>query len=284
METVMTLKELLDALTVGRKIHICIEDVSGVMSEGELNIPYHNRIHDTVFCNHAKGSGALNSYCFSGKWRVSSLAARVKRPFCGECPFGISEMVYPVVRQNKTLCIIHIGNICRDEHKTEIAIRKIYEKAGYSPEKHIKLISSCESGEAKQYLSVAKLIADYILEKAPEKLGGDTHWAIKRTIEFVNEYYMQDIHLSQIADACHINEKYLGRIFKQKTGLSFRQYLTEQRFKQVEKRLKSGEESITEIALSCGFEEITYFNHLFKRTYGISPSEYREQNKASNKA
>ena len=130
----------------------------------------------------------------------------------------------------------------------------------------------------KAVLKCNKADCDYILKKGPEKLGGDTHWAIKRTIEFVNEYYMQDIHLCQIADACHINEKYLGRIFKQKTGLSFRQYLTEQRFKQVEKRLKSSNESITDIALSCGFEEITYFNHLFKRTYGISPTEYREKN------
>ena len=279
----MTLKELIDALTVGRKIHISIDDISGVISYDELKIPYNNRIHDTAFCNHAKGRNALNSFCFTYKFRINNFAAQFKRPLCGECPLGISEVVYPVVRQNKTLCIIYIGNVCRDESKMEIAIRKAYEKVGYPPESQIKLISSCEKGEVRQYLKIAKLIADFILEKAPENLERDTHWAIKRAIEFVNEYYMQDIHLNQIAEVCHINEKYLGRIFKQKTGSSFREYLTEQRFKQVENKLKFGDESITDIALSCGFEEITYFNHLFKRTYGISPTEFRKQNRYANK-
>lgn len=275
----MTLKELLDALTVERKIHISIDDVSGVLSDSSLALPYHNRIHDTAFCNHAKGCSALNSVCFNSKWRVSSFAGRVKRPFCGKCPFGISEVVYPVVRQNKTLCIIYIGNLCHDEYAAEAAIRRICEKTGYPPEKPIKLLSTCQKGDAKAYVSVAELIAGYILEKAPDKLCGDTHWAVKRTIEFANEYFMQDIHLHQIADVCHMNEKYLGRIFKQRTGSSFREYLTSLRFKQVEARLKTTDESVTEIALSCGFEEITYFNHLFKRTYGISPTEYREQNR-----
>lgn len=280
----MTLNELIEALSIGRKIHISIEDVSGVLSDGELAVKQSNKIHNTAFCNHAKGSNFLNKICFTGKWRVGNFAARVKRPFCGECPFGISEVVYPVVRDNKVLCIIYIGNICRDRLKTESAIKKIYEKEGISPDRHISLLDTCEMGEAKPYLKAAKLLGDFISEKAPQKPDTDIHWAVRRTLDFVNEYYMQDIHLNQIASACYMNEKYLGRIFKEKTGLSFRAYLTEQRFKQVLKKLKSGNESITEIALSCGFGEITYFNHLFKQTYGVSPTEYREQNKASRKA
>ena len=280
----MTLNELIEALSIGRKIHISIEDVSGVLSDGQLTVKLSNKIHDTAFCNHAKDSNPLNKICFSDKWRVGNFAARVKHPFCGECPFGISEVVYPVVRDNRVLCIIYLGNICRDRCKTEAAIKRIYEKAGGSPDSHISLLSTCEMGEAKPYLKVAKLIGDFISEKAPQKPDTDIHWAVRRTLDFVNEYYMQDIHLHQIASACHMNEKYLGRIFKEQTGLSFRAHLAEQRFKQVEKKLKAGNESITEIALSCGFDEITYFNHLFKQTYGISPTEYREQNKACNKA
>ena len=282
-DLIMTLKEIIDALTVGRKIHISIDDISGVLSYNKLKLPYKNLIHDTAFCNHIKNCVTTNTVCFTNKMRTTKFAARVKRSFYGECLFGVSEIVYPVVRQNKTLCVIYVGNICRNESKMEIAIHKAYEKVGYPlPESQIKFISTCEKGEVEQYLKMAKLIADFILEEAPENISCDTHWAIKRAIEFVNEYYTQDIHLNQIAEICHINAKYLGRIFKQKTGLSFREYLTEQRFTHVKKKLKSGNESITDIALSCGFEEITYFNHLFKQIHGISPTEYRKKNRYSN--
>ena len=40
--------------------------------------------------------------------------------------------------------------------------------------------------------------------------------------------------------------------------------------------LKSGAKTITEIAFACGYSDVTYFNRVFKKTYGISPGEYRK--------
>ena len=41
--------------------------------------------------------------------------------------------------------------------------------------------------------------------------------------------------------------------------------------------LENGSESVVEIAASCGYENVSYFNRLFKRKYGITPSRYRRR-------
>ena len=57
--------------------------------------------------------------------------------------------------------------------------------------------------------------------------------------------------------------------------MSFARYVNEKRLEEAEKQLRESDKSILEIALDCGFENVTYFNRLFKRKHGIPPGKYR---------
>ena len=71
----------------------------------------------------------------------------------------------------------------------------------------------------------------------------------------------------------NLSPLYFGTLFKQETGLTFRQYLTNIRINQAENLLSSGMYNVSEAAAECGFSDVFYFSKVFKEHRGISPSE-----------
>ena len=86
-----------------------------------------------------------------------------------------------------------------------------------------------------------------------------------------------DIKISLIADIFHYNKLYLGRLFKKETGKSITDFINSQRLKYAARMLKDTKQSIISIASRTGFNNVTYFNRLFKDAYGMSPKSYRAQ-------
>lgn len=271
----MTLKELIDTLTISRYIRISIHDVSGVLNNEILDLPFSYCIHSYSFCSAAKSNDDGYMFCTNHKNRINNLSIKSKRCFIGQCPYGISEIVYPVVYMGKVICIVYISNMCTNKQETAAKIEKNANVTGVSKEKLKFLLQYCENVKPELHIKTAEIIADFILNNLSAAAIENHHFAVSFAKQYVHKYYMHDIHLSQIANMYHINEKYLGRIFKQQIGISFRQYLINTRTKKAAELLKQTQKSITDISFMCGFNEITYFNHVFKKKYGASPVEYR---------
>ena len=65
------------------------------------------------------------------------------------------------------------------------------------------------------------------------------------------------------------------KFFKQQMGTGFIEYLNDYRLTMAERLLKSSDASVLEIAEQSGFDNLSYFNRIFKRKYGISPGKWR---------
>ena len=65
------------------------------------------------------------------------------------------------------------------------------------------------------------------------------------------------------------------KFFKGHMGISFIEYLNDYRLTMAERMLRFSDASILGIAESCGFENLSYFNRIFKRKYGQSPGKWR---------
>lgn len=275
----MTLKELIDTLSISRKIKICVHDVSGALNNEILRLPFDYCIHSREFCNLAKSSDDGYLLCTTHKNRVNRLCIKAKKRFYGRCPYGISELVFPVVSFNRVLCIIYIGNMCPDKAVTEQSIEQTSRKTGVSAADLKALLSGCENIEAHRHIYTAQIIADFILQNMIHGENDSLHFAVNFAKRYAKSYFMHDLHLSQISELCRINERYLGRIFKEQTSVSFREYLMDIRLNKACELLEHTSKSITEICFLCGFNEITYFNHIFKKTFLVSPSDYRKRKK-----
>jgi len=85
-----------------------------------------------------------------------------------------------------------------------------------------------------------------------------------------------DITLGELAGIFHYNEKYLGRLFKRETGKTLHEYINEKRVRRAEQLLRTTGENIINISERVGFNNVTYFNRIFKKIHGKSPAAYRK--------
>lgn len=82
--------------------------------------------------------------------------------------------------------------------------------------------------------------------------------------------------LSELANSAHLNEYYLSHIFKSVTGYSIMGYLMSLRIATAKRLLTKTEMSISEIIEYCGFSDGSNFSRTFRKTTGVSPSEFRK--------
>lgn len=93
-------------------------------------------------------------------------------------------------------------------------------------------------------------------------------------IAYIHEHYKKDISLDQCADLVGVNSYTLSKWFKQASGVNFIDYLTELRIKKAQELLRSTDMLINDIAQEVGYQQ-RYFNRIFKKHVGVTPSEYR---------
>lgn len=83
-------------------------------------------------------------------------------------------------------------------------------------------------------------------------------------IRYISERYQNPIALGELAEQCGMNSNYFCRAFKEFTGITPVEYLNFYRVESACERILKAEESITEIAFLCGFNDFSYFIKVFK--------------------
>ncbi|MDR0623672.1 MAG: helix-turn-helix domain-containing protein [Treponema sp.] len=110
-----------------------------------------------------------------------------------------------------------------------------------------------------------------------EILPPHTGALVKKTILYFNQHAASSIARWKLAEAVHVSEDYLTRIFHRETGLSLWDYLNRHRVFLAGDMLRQTDESIYEIAVRCGFQDQAYFCRVFKKIYGCPPGQLRKR-------
>lgn len=106
---------------------------------------------------------------------------------------------------------------------------------------------------------------------------------IRKMLDYIHKNFADDISLSEIARAADISERECLRCFRKTIQLSPVQYLLKYRAMQgAEMLIENPEDSISNIAASCGFDSPGNFTRIFKRFYNHTPREYRNLRKRFN--
>lgn len=96
--------------------------------------------------------------------------------------------------------------------------------------------------------------------------------------EYIQNNYMNEVKLSSIAELLSVSQEHLSRMFKQETGTGFKEYLTSIRLQKAEDMLKHEPgRAVSEVAYACGFNDGNYFSYIFKKVYGVPPTEMRRK-------
>ncbi len=94
-------------------------------------------------------------------------------------------------------------------------------------------------------------------------------------LTYINEHYMDDISLEQIADFAGFSKYYFSRVFKTFAGMSFSDYLTLRRLNAATDLLIRTNRSIRKVALSSGFSSMATFNRVFRQNKNCTPTQFR---------
>ena len=113
-----------------------------------------------------------------------------------------------------------------------------------------------------------------MLYAAEPNVSTKLHWLVSSLKQHADQTFCFNPTLKELSVLYHKNEKYMGRLFKKEMGMNFHQYCLQLRLKKAETLLSNTSDKIIDIALECGFNNISYFNRAFKAQYGLSPSEY----------
>lgn len=123
-------------------------------------------------------------------------------------------------------------------------------------------------------LNLYREVCDFV---AKQKDEADTTATISSIVSYIDlNYGDQNISLASIADMFHMNESYLSSMFKQSLDIKFSTYIEELRISKAKELLKTTNLTIGDIGQQVGYYSTNSFCRAFKRTSGVSASEYRK--------
>ncbi|MCH5309405.1 MAG: helix-turn-helix domain-containing protein [Prevotella sp.] len=99
---------------------------------------------------------------------------------------------------------------------------------------------------------------------------------VQRVKSFIDQNYKDEIRLTQVAEIAGMSSSAFSRFFKLHTGRTLSEYVIDLRLGYASRMLVDSTNSIAEIGYSCGFNNLSNFNRIFKKRKGCSPSEFRE--------
>ena len=114
-------------------------------------------------------------------------------------------------------------------------------------------------------------------QTAEELEGAEDESLIQEMTRYIRMNYQSALKLEDLADHFFLSPPYISRFFKKKLGINFAKYLTDVRLEEATKKLEQTGNSLTWIAMDCGFPNLTAFNKAFREKYQMSPKQYRAE-------
>lgn len=107
--------------------------------------------------------------------------------------------------------------------------------------------------------------------------GKSTDGKIKALMAYIHEHYQGPVSVEQLAESAHISKRACFRLFQANLHMSPLEYMRSYRLQKACQMLAETEETVTQIAYSCGLGSSSYFGKVFRERFGCSPAEYRKK-------
>lgn len=158
-------------------------------------------------------------------------------------------------------------------HEIRKGIREIYAEWKQQKEGYPLMI------KANILRILTMLIRTYQDASKSEEMLKEKKNAMKRleqAISYIDSHYSGKITLDEVAAAAYMSSNYFSSYFRKVTGISFSEYVTRIRISRARELLRDTDKSVTEIAMECGFHNISNFYRLYKKHVGKPPRDEKK--------
>jgi len=273
-------------------------------------VPITKHSQCSEFCNYIRSEPKTNAKCEKCDARGGIEAVRINKSYIYRCHCNIIDAAIPIIMDNRYYGCVMVGQVLLKENDENEYIEKIYRDSIellanqnemlylYSKLPKMTLVHIKEIVDLIEYIIKyivgESIIKAQILEEnhqMKQQLNRETNQQLEQektfspmneqnellapAIKYMDENFHKKITLNDMANICFITPGYFSKIFYQKTGEKFSDYLTRLRIESSKELLKTTNKTIQEIAMEVGFNDAGYFTRRFKSYEGITPGYYR---------
>ena len=105
----------------------------------------------------------------------------------------------------------------------------------------------------------------------------ETSVPVEKAKRYIMENLASRLSLAEVAAECGISKYHFSRMFKSATGMSFSAFVNKMRIDMAKELLRQPQLNITQVCYASGFNDLSYFDKVFRRHTGTSPSGYRKR-------
>lgn len=150
-------------------------------------------------------------------------------------------------------------------------VSRLFPQVPIQKENYLNQVENCITVQDLQiYLSELVQIVKGDIQK--QRSAADH--TIDRITEYISAHLSDAVSLKDVAKAAYLTPGYLSEYFKLKMDTNFKDYVLRQRMERA-KYLLGKNVRIQDISAQCGYSDVKYFCKIFKKYYGVAPTEYR---------
>lgn len=279
-------------------LKVIIKDYLGFLEFNKITLDYFNEyyIHKSSQCMIVKQLDGCWEKCYGQKEKIFKYLAAKKKSFFGTCYAGVTEFIYPIyflnTGSNEDHKKILVGSINVGPFYSEEAARRV-NKLELDWKTQHQLIKECWARKSidafdieeleKKVETMSYLVSGLFYEEEKQLIHTGTYkknyniYILKHAIAYLENNFMNDINLQDIAEFCHCSKSLLSHSFKKNKMKTIRRYINELRINASKKILEESDESVLNIGMSIGYKDSNYFCKVFTDIEGVSPTKYRKQ-------
>lgn len=271
----------------------------------------------SAFCAAVRADPALNELCRKCDSRGGLEAARLRQPYLYRCHMDLLDLAVPIVVDDHYLGAIMAGQVrveprserealemiaaresaldpgleaelaekrrdlpVMDMDRVRTVARMLFHICNYIVEEALVKLHLMESYHAKDVADSSGGTRAHVLSSTDEEAGPAVfaeNPIIKPALDYIRVNYAERLTLEEMAARCNISPSYFSKLFNRTTGDNFAAFVNRTRVRKAKELLRSTDQPITAMAMDLGFEDSGYFDKVFKKTVGLTPSEYRNQ-------
>ncbi len=228
-----------------------------------------------VFCEHIKSFPGGKEKCLCSDFEMISRCRETKQFVAHVCHAGITDAVYPIIKNDIILGYIILGRMRTEQKFSDIAHRLNWISP--LPDTLVREYADLEfyrSDRVRSIANLAAIITAYIL--TDNVINADFDHAIKDAVEYVDANLSGDLSIDTLCKQLNISKNLLYKNFHLVFNRTVNDYISERRIERARFLLKNTAKSVNEIAEETGIGDYTYFCKLFKKRTGLSPTQYRK--------
>jgi len=219
-------------------------------------------------------------------------AAQCGHAICLPCHAGLIDMAIPIFAGERHIATITCGQLLPSPPSESglkefikrnrylrlpvQTVRDAFFQAPYMPEEQIDAIQRLLRIFAEQVCNADQRLHELAVTSRPDEV------ALAK--QYIRDHFHETISLDVVADAVGLSPVYLSKRFPKVVGKGFTEYVQTMRVAHAKDLLACSKESITQVALACGFGSLSQFSRVFRKFTKCSPSGYRHKHRRTAQA